>query len=665
MGRVQKDGLEHLWPQGRPVAPLTDLDAGAFLGVSSPGPVSVNHRLNFSVVTGEIQEVTTLRVGEGATVRYVSNGYTSIAVSDGGTTLNVREDGLLTVRQDFIPGPPEAGGFISMNFNVDVFVASGNYWNAVADGLVEDLNRGIMRNRSAVPDKILPTIVDRKILPSVKKSLPIGSNHFGDRGYHGIDVQYFTSSPKNLDFQPISVAHKSAPIFDAIGHSRPGKKISVSEKENQWGDGAANFIASKTRIEQSIIGSDAQKKFHSSVLEGLGGWDSPEGSYIVPNGGGFRVVDANNQPLDYEANATDYSVVSAYREEPQRDGRGYGGAGSEKSKEDWDDLFEVAFGEDYGGRVTKPILLDLDGTGIRLTELSESTRYVDSGNSGLQHRTAWAGAGDGVLFFDPDGRDAITETRQYVFTEWDPGAASDLEALRSAFDSNGDGKLTSADGEFAKFKVLVTKADGGSEVKTLAELNITEIDLTGDATRIELADGSMITGQTSFTRGDGTTGTVADATLASEVQGYRVDEVTSTDGDGNTVTQNPREVATKFGKRIDTFFAKDFAEAEAPVRNWTTYLDEVALYSPDDSPFPATALTAQSNKGFTACGFTRAHWKSTVPVRRSSTLPLRRLACPPLDCTPFGTCWPDTRRRTAKPWPSLSQTRKTLATHTR
>ncbi|MEM6610179.1 MAG: hypothetical protein AAF689_16565 [Pseudomonadota bacterium] len=178
---------------------------------------------------------------------------------------------------------------------------------------------------------------------------------------------------------------------------------------------------------------------------------------------------------------------------------------------------DSSYGEAFSG--PKPILLDLDGTGVRLTELSESTQYIDSGNSGLKHKTAWAGAGDGVLFFDPDGRDAITETRQYVFTEWDPGASSDLEALRSAFDSSGDGKLTSADAVFAKFKVLVTKADGTSEVKTLTQLNITEIDLTGDATHIELPDGSLITGQTSFTRGESTTETVADTTLVVEAQG--------------------------------------------------------------------------------------------------------------------------------------------------
>lgn len=83
-----------------------------------------------------------------------------------------------------------------------------------------------------------------------------------------------------------------------------------------------------------------------------------------------------------------------------------------------------------------------------------------------------------------------------------------------------------------------------------------------------------------------------------------------------SVTQNPREVATKFGKQIDTFFAQGFDEAEQAFAEWTTYLDEVALYSPDDPLFPATALCADAKNGFTANGFTRAHWKTTEPVRK-------------------------------------------------
>lgn len=83
-----------------------------------------------------------------------------------------------------------------------------------------------------------------------------------------------------------------------------------------------------------------------------------------------------------------------------------------------------------------------------------------------------------------------------------------------------------------------------------------------------------------------------------------------------SVTQNPREVATKFGKPIDTFFAKGFEEAEDALTKWITYLDDVAFYGPDDPLLPATALTADSNTGFKANGFERRPWKSTEPARK-------------------------------------------------
>ena len=178
---------------------------------------------------------------------------------------------------------------------------------------------------------------------------------------------------------------------------------------------------------------------------------------------------------------------------------------------------------EYPEGASPPILLDLDGDGVKITEYQNSTQFM-TGKDGLQHRSSWAGAGDGVLFYDPDGRNAITEHRQYVFTEWNPTAAGDLEALRSIWDTNGDGKLTAADAEFAKFKVLVTNADGSTTVMTLAQLGITEINLTANTVNIELPDGSVITGQTTFTRANGTTGTVANTTLTADSAGYRVVE---------------------------------------------------------------------------------------------------------------------------------------------
>ncbi|GFE63137.1 hypothetical protein [Litoreibacter roseus] len=203
--------------------------------------------------------------------------------------------------------------------------------------------------------------------------------------------------------------------------------------------------------------------------------------------------------------------------------------------------------EGNGGRDSsggKPILLDLDGDGVEITELSKSTVFMDAGGDGLLHRTAWAAAGDAVLVFDDDGDGAISEKKEYVFTEWDPTAKDDLAALRAVFDSNDDGVLNASDAQFADFKLLVTNPDGSTEAKTLAELGIAEIDLTADTTRIELPDGSMITGQTTFTRTDGTIGTVANATLFAEAQGYKVDQIESTDGSGNRVVVSTAYAAT-------------------------------------------------------------------------------------------------------------------------
>ncbi|MCT8327939.1 DUF4214 domain-containing protein [Acidimangrovimonas sediminis] len=198
----------------------------------------------------------------------------------------------------------------------------------------------------------------------------------------------------------------------------------------------------------------------------------------------------------------------------------------------------------------QPILLDLDGNGVKIDEISRSTTFIDAGGDGLKHRTAWAGAGDGVLFFDADGDGTISQKREYVFTEWDPTATSDMEALRSYFDTNGDGKLTAADAGFAQFRVLVTNADGTKTARSLAELGITEINLTEDATRIVLPDGSVIEGQTTFTKSDGSTGTVASTALVAEAEGHRVTEVVSTDGNGNRVV-----VSTAYGAGGQVLYA--------------------------------------------------------------------------------------------------------------
>ena len=54
---------------------------------------------------------------------------------------------------------------------------------------------------------------------------------------------------------------------------------------------------------------------------------------------------------------------------------------------------------------------------------------------GYKQRTAWAGTGNGVLVLDLAGTGQITERNQVIFTDWDPTATSDMQALANVFDT--------------------------------------------------------------------------------------------------------------------------------------------------------------------------------------------------------------------------------------
>jgi autotransporter passenger strand-loop-strand repeat protein len=138
-----------------------------------------------------------------------------------------------------------------------------------------------------------------------------------------------------------------------------------------------------------------------------------------------------------------------------------------------------------------------------------------------------------VLFYDPTGSGQLTQANQVIFTDWDPSAKSDMQALLDVFDTNHDGALNAGDVNFSKFYVMVTNADGTQTAQSLASLGIASINLVEDATRIVLPDGSSIDGQTSYTMSGGASGTVATVTLATDAHGYVVTTASSTNGDGS------------------------------------------------------------------------------------------------------------------------------------
>ncbi|WHO79666.1 hypothetical protein [Rhizobium leguminosarum] len=176
----------------------------------------------------------------------------------------------------------------------------------------------------------------------------------------------------------------------------------------------------------------------------------------------------------------------------------------------------------------RPVLLDLSGNGLSVETLSTSSKFLDLDGDGYQHRTAWAAAGTGVLIIDANGDGKISQSNEFAFTEWDSSATSDLEALKHIFDTNGNGKLDAGDAQWSKFRVEVN-----GQLVTLDSLGITSIDLTPKGSGQIFEDGSAITGTTTFTRADGTTGIVGDATLANDNAAYIVKTSSVTKADSS------------------------------------------------------------------------------------------------------------------------------------
>jgi Ca2+-binding RTX toxin-like protein len=178
-----------------------------------------------------------------------------------------------------------------------------------------------------------------------------------------------------------------------------------------------------------------------------------------------------------------------------------------------------------------PVVLDLDGSGINITNRTDSPVYFDVDGDGYKEKTAWAGPSDGLLVIDlaangaagADGQ--INQAKEIAFAQWtgDPND-TDLQALRTVFDTNGDGRLTSADARWSEFRVWKDANQNGTveagELQTLAQAGVTQVNLTSDGNQYLLPDGSKINGTASFVA-NGVTRSLADAGLAYDTSGFQ------------------------------------------------------------------------------------------------------------------------------------------------
>jgi hypothetical protein len=127
-----------------------------------------------------------------------------------------------------------------------------------------------------------------------------------------------------------------------------------------------------------------------------------------------------------------------------------------------------------------PFAFDLDGDGLELVSVANSSARFDFNNDGVREKTGWLSGDDGFLF-----RDAKNDGKVNGLSELFGNDAVDGYTALSAFDGNGDRKITSADSIFSSLKVWRDlNGDGASqagEIFNLSSFNIVSIGLSKTA----------------------------------------------------------------------------------------------------------------------------------------------------------------------------------------
>lgn len=169
-----------------------------------------------------------------------------------------------------------------------------------------------------------------------------------------------------------------------------------------------------------------------------------------------------------------------------------------------------------GGGGCFPVVVDTTGNGIDLLKPEDSKMFADINKDGWRDQIGWAASTDAVLGYDANMDGKIDQTNEVSFTSYLDGAKTDLEGL-AAFDTDGDGKITSLDAEWSKFGLVQDANNNGKqddgEFVGLDQQGIVSIDLNREGVP-ELNNGNVVFGTTTITYADGRTTQAGDVMFA-------------------------------------------------------------------------------------------------------------------------------------------------------
>jgi hypothetical protein len=170
-----------------------------------------------------------------------------------------------------------------------------------------------------------------------------------------------------------------------------------------------------------------------------------------------------------------------------------------------------------------PLVLDLDGDGVELTSLENSTVHFDYDGDGFAEATGWVSADDGLLVYDGN-ENGLVDGMGELFGS----PTADGFAVLELHDINGDGKIDAADGgSFDKLRVWRDLDQDGEvdagEMQTLEEAGIVSINLTPRIDVTGTNQGHDVGFESTFTRDDDTTGVAQTIYFQTDRQDTRAD----------------------------------------------------------------------------------------------------------------------------------------------
>lgn len=172
-----------------------------------------------------------------------------------------------------------------------------------------------------------------------------------------------------------------------------------------------------------------------------------------------------------------------------------------------------------------PLTLDLDADGLETVGINPTAPILfDHDGDGVKTGTGWVSPDDGFLVLDRNGNGTIDSGIE-LFGDSTPlstgGNAADGFAALAAEDTNLDGKVSATDARFANLRIWRDLNQDGisqsSELATLASLNITSLNVAKTANSQLLANGNVIADLGTYTKTDGTLGTLGDTAQLGDI----------------------------------------------------------------------------------------------------------------------------------------------------